>query len=117
MIRKFIFFFPVQLFLVNLKRNHLLLIFWFILFGIIGELFLNKYGFPYLFLAPEYLGTISFWSYCIMGFSIGGFVMSFNITSYIINSLRFPFIAALKRPFLRYCINNSMLPLAFILYL
>lgn len=116
MIRKLIFFFPLQLFLVNLKRNHLLLFFWIILFGITGEYFVNKYGIPYLFLAPEYLGTISFWSYFIMGISIGGFVMSFNISSYILNSLRFPFIAALRRPFLRYCINNSLLPLIFILF-
>ena len=116
MIRKFLFFFPVQLFLVNLKRNHLLLIFWLILFGITGEHLVERYGIPYLFLAPEYLGSISFWSYFIMSFFIGSFVMSFNITSYIINSLRFPFVAALKRPFVRYCINNSMLPLLFLTF-
>ncbi|MCW8897220.1 MAG: patatin-like phospholipase family protein [Flavobacteriales bacterium] len=116
MIRKIVFFFPVQLFLVNLKRNHLLLLFWIILFSIINESFANKYGIPYLFLAPEYLNTISFWSYMIMGFSIGGFVMTYNITGYIINSGRFQFIASLRRPFLVYCINNSLIPLAFILY-
>lgn len=116
MIRKIVFFFPVQLFLVNLKRNHLLLLFWIILFSIINESLANKYGIPYLFLAPEYLNTISFWSYMIMGFSIGGFVMTYNITGYIINSGRFQFIASLRRPFLVYCINNSLIPLAFMLY-
>lgn len=116
MIRKIIFFFPVQLFLVNLKRNHLLLLFWIIFFSIINESFANKYGIPYLFLAPEYLNTISFWSYMIMGFSIGGFVMTYNITGYIINSGRFQFIASLRRPFVVYCINNSLIPLSFMLY-
>ena len=116
MLRKLIFFFPFQLFLVNLKRNHLLLLFWAIIFGIVSESIVAKYGIPYLFLAPEYLGELSFWSYAIMGFSIGGFVMTFNITSYVINSIRFPFIAALKRPFVRYCINNSLWPLLFISY-
>jgi hypothetical protein len=116
MIRKIIFFFPLQLLLVNLKRNHLLLLFWLILFGFVGKWFAIKYGIPYLFLAPEYLDTVSFWSYAIMGFSIGGFVMVYNISSYIINSKRFPFIATLKRPFVKFCINNSLLPLIFIIY-
>jgi Patatin-like phospholipase len=116
MIRKFIFFFPLQLLLVNLKRNHLLLLLWIILFGFVSKSFAGKYGIYYLFLEPEYLNTISFWSYFIMGFAIGGFVMTFNISSYIINSKRFPFIAALKQPFVKFCINNSLLPLIFILY-
>lgn len=116
MLRRLIFFFPVQLFLVNLKRNHLLLIFWLLFFGILNESLAKKYGIPYLFLAPEYLDKISFWSYAIMGFSIGGFVMAYNITSYIINSGRFQFIAALRRPFLVYCINNSVIPILFMLF-
>ena len=115
-IRKLLFFFPLQLFLVSLKKNQLLLFIWAIIFGIVSETIATKYGLPYLFLAPEYLGELSFWSYAIMGFAIGGFVMTFNITSYILNSKHFPFIAALKRPFLRYCINNSLWPLIFIIY-
>lgn len=116
MLRKLIFFFPVQLLLVTLKRNHLLLLLWIILFGFISKSFAIKYGIPYLFLAPEYLDSISFWSYSIVGFAFGGFVMTFHITSYIINSKRFPFIAALKRPFVKFCINNSLLPLLFMSY-
>lgn len=116
MIRKLIFFFPLQLLLVNLKRNHLLLLLWIFLFGIVGKAFAKKYGIPYLFLAPEYLDNVSFWSYCIVGFAVGGFVMTFNISSYIINSKRFPFIATLKRPFVKFCINNSLLPLIFVVY-
>ncbi len=116
MIRKLIFFFPLQLLLVNLKRNHLLLLLWIILFGFVSKSIASKYGIHYLFLAPEYLNTVSFWSYFIMGFAIGGFVMTFNISSYIINSKRFPFISALKQPFVKFCINNSLLPFIFVTY-
>jgi hypothetical protein len=116
MFRKLFYFLPTQLFLISLKRNHFVLLFWVILFGIVGENLFVKYGIPYLFLAPEYLNEVSFWSYFIMGFSVGGFVMAFNVTGYIINSSKFPFIATLKYPFLKYCINNSLLPLLFILY-
>jgi len=93
-----------------------LLLLWIILFGFVSKSIASKYGIHHLFLAPEYLNTVSFWSYCIMGFAIGGFVMTFNISSYIINSKRFPFVAALKRPFVRFCINNSLLPFIFITY-
>jgi hypothetical protein len=116
MLRKLIFFFPLQLLLANLKRNHLLLILWVILFGFVSKGIASKYGIHHLFLAPEYLDTVSFWSYGIVGFSIGGFVMTFNISSYIINSRRFPFIAALKKPFVKFCINNSLLPFIFLVY-
>lgn len=116
MLRKLIFFFPLQLLLANLKRNHLLLLLWLILFGFVSNGLASKYGIYHLFLAPEYLNTVSFWSYSIVGFTIGGFVMTFNISSYIINSRRFPFIAALKKPFIKFCINNSLLPFIFLVY-
>jgi hypothetical protein len=93
-----------------------LLLLWIILFGFVNKSIAGKYGIHYLFLAPEYLNTVSFWSYFIMGFAIGGFVMTFNISSYIINSKRFPFIAALKSPFVKFCINNSLLPLMFVTF-
>jgi hypothetical protein len=67
---------------------------------------LVKYGVPYLFLTPEYLGEVSFLSYFFIGFSFGGFMMAFNMSSYIINGHRFPFIATLSRPFYKYFVNN-----------
>jgi len=41
--------------------------------------------------------------------------MSFHISSYIINGFRFPFIATLSRPFYKFSLNNSIIPLIFIL--
>jgi len=112
---KALYFFPLQLLLVHLKKNQQLLIFWLILFlSIFGKLGL-KYGIPYLFLAPEYLGHLSFYSYFIVGFALGGFAMAFNISSYIMNGFRFPFLATLSKPFLKYAINNSLIPFGFIL--
>ena len=112
--QKLIYFFPIQLFLVHLKKNQQLLLFWLILFLAIYKQLGLKYGVPYLFLAPEYLGDLSFYSYLIVGFSLGGFVIAYNISSYIMNGFRFPFLATLSKPFLKYSINNSMIPLGFI---
>lgn len=115
MIRKLFFFLPTQLFLISIKRNQIILVLWLLLFGFVTESIFTKYGFHNLFLAPEYLNRVSFWSYFINGIALGGFVMAFNITGYVINGAKFPFIASLKYPFLRYCINNSIIPLVFIL--
>lgn len=111
---KALYFFPLQLLFVHLKKNLQLLLFWLFLFLAIFQQIGTKYGLPLLFLEPEYLGYLNFWSYFIVGFALGGFVMAFNISSYIMNGFRFPFLATLSRPFLKYCINNSVIPLGFI---
>ena len=109
-----VYFFPLQLLFVHIKKNQQLLLFWFMLFlTITGNLGL-KYGIPYLFLAPEYLGELSFMSYFIVGFAIGGFVVAFNLSSYIMNGFRFPFLATLSKPFFKYSLNNSLIPSIFI---
>lgn len=113
-LRRIVYFFPFQLFLLHLRSNQILLIFWGILFGFITSSIANKYGVPYLFLDPEYMGRVDMWSYMIMGFAIGGFIMAFNISSYIMNAYRFHFLATLSKPFLKYCVNNFIIPLAFV---
>lgn len=105
-IQRILSFFPVQLFFVHLKNNPILFIIWSVLIAIISKSVLAKYGVPYLFLTPEYLGKVSYLSYFILGISFGGFLMAFNISSYIINGHRFPFIATLSRPFFKYTLNN-----------
>ena len=105
--------FPVQLLFIQVKKNQFLLLFWFLLFGWILKLLGSQYGVPYLFLDPEYLGEVTFWSYGILGFSLGGFIMAYHIASYIMNAFRFPFLATLSRPFFKFCVNNSLLPVSF----
>lgn len=91
----------------------MLLLFWVISFGLITQNIANKYGIPQLLLFPEYLGDVNFISHVVLGLACGAFVMSFNMSSYIINGYRFPFIATLSKPFLKYCVNNLIIPLSF----
>lgn len=107
LVRRVMYFFPVQLIFVHLKNNQFLVLIWFLLISFLSRGILEKYGVPYLFLTPEYLGEVSFISYFFIGFSFGGFIMAFNMSSYIINGHRFPFIATLSRPFYKYFLNNA----------
>jgi len=111
---KVLYFFPIQLVLVHLKKNLILIGFWLILFSAITGMIGAKYGIPYLFWYPEYLGKVDWLAHVWIGFFTGTFIMAFNISSYIINGFRFPFLATLNRPFLKYCQNNATLPLLFV---
>ncbi len=106
--------FPIQLVVVLLKKNQILLIYWVFLFGWVTDSFSKTFGIPYLFLDPEYMGTVGFTSFFIMGFTTGSFVMVYNISSYIVNGFRFPFIATLSKPFLKYAMNNFIVPVLFV---
>lgn len=110
-------FFPVQLFLLHLRRSHLLIIFWLVLFGFVSGTLGKNYGFQYLFLSPEYLKKVGFLSYFLLGTALGLFVMAFHISSYIYYSYRYPFLATLSRPLWKFSLNNSIIPLLFISYL
>jgi hypothetical protein len=108
--------FPLQLVLLHLKKFQILLIFWYLLFSTVGGSFMKNYGADSLFLAPEYLGEVNFVSAAIVGISIGVFIMSWNITTFILFSRHFHFLATTTKPFLKYCINNGIIPLIFLIY-
>lgn len=105
--------FPVQLLINNLRRNHVLLLCWIILFAMITGNFGKYLGIPYLFLDPEYLNEVSFTSFLIIGVMVSGFTAAFNITCYINDGHRFSFIAALSNPFAKFSLNNGVIPAAF----
>lgn len=107
--------FPVQLLLMHLKKHQILLIFWVILWLCVTGQFGKLYGIPYLFLDPEYLGKVDYLSFSILGAAFGGFLMTWNITTYILESSRFKFLATFERPFAVYCLNNAVIPLAFVI--
>jgi hypothetical protein len=111
----FYFSFPIQLLLNNFRRNHVLLLCWVFLFAIITGNFGSYLGIPYLFLDPEYLNEVNFTSFFIMGVVIAGFSMSFHITGYIMDGHRFTFVGVLTRPFTKFSINNSIIPIAFLI--
>ncbi|MEX1187643.1 MAG: patatin-like phospholipase family protein [Bacteroidia bacterium] len=108
------YFFPIKLLIVHLKYNLVLVTFWVVLFGFILKWWGNNFGVPLLFLDPEYLGKVDFFSYLVLGACCGAFIMAFQIASYIVNSHRFPFLASVSRPFVKYTVNNFIIPVTFI---
>ena len=61
------------------------------------------------------MGTNGPMAFFPLGFTIGGFVLAFNLYSYILHGFRFPFIATLSKPFLKFSFNNFILPAVFLL--
>jgi len=110
------YFFPVQLLLLHIKKFQVLLVFWFILFSTLNGGFMKSYGAAALFLSPEYLGEVSWASFAIVGVATGIFLMSWNITTFILFCRHFRFLATTTKPFLKYCINNAILPLFFLIF-
>ena len=112
--RNIYYSFPVQLFILHFKRYQILLLFWYILFATVSGQFMKIYGADALFLAPEYLGNVNAASGALVGVATGIFIMSWNITTFILHSRRFRFLATTTRPFFKYCLNNSIIPLLFL---
>lgn len=118
MFKKFLHSFPIQLLLLNLKKNQALLLLWILLVLVVSGKFGSVLGIPYLFLDPEYLNNVSFGSFFIVGATLGGFTMAFHISCYILDGYRFPFLGTISKPFTKFSLNNSIIPLAFfILYI
>jgi len=107
--------FPFQLLLLHIKKNALLLSIWLILFAILMGALAPGFGVQKQFLLPEYLGTFGALAYFISGVATGGFFSAFHLYSYILHGYRFSFIHTLKNPFRIFVINNSIVPLCFIL--
>ena len=107
---------PVQLIFLHLRKYQILIIFWFLLFSVADSAFMKSFGADALFLAPEYLGNVNSISCAIMGMAIGVFIMCWNITTFILFSRHFTFLAATQYPFLKYCVNNSVIPIAFLIF-
>lgn len=111
---RFYYSFAIQLLLNNIRRNHVLLLCWIILFAMITGSFGKLLGIPYLFLDPEYLNKVSFTSFFFMGLMSAGFSMAFHITGYISDGHRFSFVGTLPNPFKKFVINNSIIPMLFL---
>lgn len=110
---KFWYSFPIQLLLLHLRKNLTLILVWVLLLLIIFEKFGVLLGIPYLFLDPEYLHQVSWLSYLLMGIGLAVFTMAFHMTTYIMDGRNFPFLAVVSKPFIHFCINNSIIPTVF----
>ena len=115
-LRGFYYSFPIQLVFLHIRKYQVLLLFWLVLFATVNGSFMKTFGADSLFLAPEYLGNVNSLSAAIVGASIGMFIMSWNIASFILFSRHFRFLAATTNPFLKYCINNAIIPGIFLLF-
>lgn len=115
-LKGFYYSFPVQLVFLHLRKYQVLLLFWFILFSTINGSFMKTFGADSLYLAPEYLGNVNSFSSAIVGAAVGMFIMSWNIATFILFCRHFRFLAATTNPFLKYCINNSVIPLLFLVF-
>lgn len=102
---------PFQLAFLHVKKNLALLAVWAIIIAAFSGGLGKVYGIHYLFLDPEYQGTVGFWSFFWVGMAFGNLVMAFHITSYILDGHRFRFIGVLQRPFAKFSLNNSIIPL------
>jgi hypothetical protein len=106
-------FFPVRLLLLHFRRSHFLLLAWLLLGVFITGNLGKDFGFQYLFLRPVFQEELGFIALVLLGLAAGLFTMAFHINSYIYYSYRFPFLASLSRPLLKFSINNSIIPLFF----
>ena len=115
-LRGFYYSFPVQLLFLHFRKYQVLLVFWFILFTVVNGSFMDTFGADSLFLAPEYLDNVNSISAALVGIAIGMFIMSWNISTFVLLSKYFKFLAATTNPFLKYCINNAVIPVIFIVF-
>lgn len=107
--------FPIRLLVLHF-RNHLVLVgLWLFLALLMTGAMGRFFGIHYLLLTPEYHGEVNFWSFFLTGAACGAFFLIWNLTTYLLSAHRFPFLATLEAPFTKFSINNSIIPLAFLL--
>jgi hypothetical protein len=96
-------------------RSHLLLMLVFLFIGLLMTGMIGRFfGIHYLLLTPEYMGRVDWLSFGLLGASFGALFMVWNLTSYLLCSSRFSFLATLSAPFTKFCINNALIPSAFL---
>ncbi len=116
LIKSVYYAFPIQLILLHLRKQQLLLGFWVLLAAVVNGSIMKSFGAESIFLAPEYLGEVSFVSGLFTGLAFGVFFMSWNISSFLFFSRNFKFLAATSKPFRNYTINNLGIPIIFLIY-
>ncbi len=108
--------FPIQLLFMHFRNNPILLGFWVFLCSAASGAIGKSHGVMHVLLDPEYLGNVGFLSFFWCGLCFSFFMMAWNVTTYVMNSHHFPFLASLNRPFSKYCLNNGIIPLTFTIF-
>jgi hypothetical protein len=112
--RQIYYSFPFRLLGLHFRNHLILILLWAVLAafstGLVGRFF----GMHYLLLTPEYQGRVDFWSFFLTGAAFGICSMIWHLTTYLLSAARFAFLATLDAPFTKFCLNNSLVPLAFL---
>ena len=114
LLKNIFYSFPIQLLILHFRKYQILLLIWAILTSTLNSGLLKDFGADSLFFVPEYMGKVNALSTALIGVTMGVFFMSWNITTFILHTKRFKFLATTSKPFLKYCINNAILPLLFL---
>lgn len=112
---EFIYAFPIHRVIFTIKYRQSMLVFWIFLWAAIAGFIGKTYGVSYVMLGPEYLNRESFWSFFTVGLALAGFIATFHITGYILDAYRYNFLGTVAKPFLFFCVNNSLIPTLFVL--
>ncbi len=108
-------FLPVRLLILNIRFFTLGIVMWGLLILIaLGEAG-GGLGIPALFWYPETTNYSLKFACFIVGFSVGGFLLYYNISFYGIAFQHLPFFLTVKRPFLVFSLNNFFVPLSLII--
>jgi len=62
------------------------------------------------------MDEVGFKSFFLLGAAFGGFFMTWNLTTYLLDAHHFPFLASMKRPFTKFILNNFIVPLTFLVF-
>ena len=108
--------FGFRLFILHFREHLIVVSIWIVLALIMRGAILGLFGIKYLLLLPEYLGETDPVAFGIIGSAFGALLMTWHLVTYLIYARRFPFLAALGRPFTKFALNNSFLPLFFLLF-
>lgn len=109
-------FYPFQLPFFQLRRHFFLSLVWILLWLIASEQIGRGIGMPVLFYEPKISIEVGFEDALAWGMAYGIFVISYHLTTFLLDGHHAGFLLAEPRPFLQYALNNSLLPLSFWLY-
>ncbi|MCS6790895.1 MAG: hypothetical protein NZ580_07955, partial [Bacteroidia bacterium] len=109
-------FYPIQLPFFQLRRHFFLSFVWIVLWLIASGQIGRGIGVPVLFYEPRIGTGIGLVGTLAWGMAYGIFVISYHLTTFLLDGHHAGFLLAEPRPFLQYALNNSLLPFSFWLY-
>jgi hypothetical protein len=113
--RAFAYSMPIRLVVMQLRQHPVMVAIWGIVYSVLGGGLLGSLGAKYVLLEPEYLGKVDFLSFLWEGAAFGAFVFAYHLSLYIHVGYRFPFLVLRRAPFFTFVINNSILPIFFLI--